>query len=354
MPRALFSHLPSTVVLLSLLGVLLAVGIMLIAGVIFFMARVLLSPPRMDDPKAAWLLQRLTPGDLKMRFAKKTFEVRDERTGEKLKIAAWWIPHADARGRCVVLIHGYADAKVGAIAWAPTFHAIGLNILAIDLRAHGESEGPHTTGGFFERHDVSQVIDQLRAERPDETRRLVLFGVSLGAAVAAATVVLRHDSLGTSDIDAVILECPFADYRDAIRAHCRVLGMPGDRMVRTGVWLAQKRSGADFGAVRPVDLIPRIQCPLMVIRSDADLFITPTDAERVEKAALARRPEIGPTIYWQAENAHHVAALYEDPELYRERIADFLGMLPIAAGVSGDAGAPAPGASSPPIPAQAP
>src|SRR5205823_2216703 len=101
------------------------------------------------------------------------------------------IPHPKAAGRCAVLLHGYGDAKVGAIAWAPTLHALGFNILALDLRAHGESDGRYCTARYFERHDVSQVIDELKRQRPADVRRVVMFGISMGAAVAAAVAVLR-------------------------------------------------------------------------------------------------------------------------------------------------------------------
>ena len=42
--------------------------------------------------------------------------------------------------RCVVLLHGYADAKVGAIAWAPMWHELGYHALAIDLRARAADQ----------------------------------------------------------------------------------------------------------------------------------------------------------------------------------------------------------------------
>src|SRR5690606_36813730 len=106
-------------------------------------------------------------------------------------------------GRCVVALHGYSDAKVGVIAWAPTFHALGYGVLALDLRAHGESDGVSSTAGYFERHDVTEVINQFRAARPGETRSIVLFVMSLGAAVACAVAVDRDDLVG------VVLESPF-------------------------------------------------------------------------------------------------------------------------------------------------
>ena len=163
------------------------------------------------------------------------------------------------------------------------FHSLGFNILAIDLRAHGESGGTYCTGAFFEREDITQVIDQLKAARPGETSQLVLFGVSLGAAVAAA-VAARRD-----DIAAVILESPYSDYRRAVDAHSIVLGQPRGLVQRLGVRLAEFMSGARFDDVRPVDLISRVTCPLMIIQAGTDPFVPPADASTIQRAAESRR-----------------------------------------------------------------
>ncbi len=302
---------------LTLLWVLLVVGLVLAGLTVRAMAIILLRPPRMTDGRAAWRLKRLSPGDLRLTYSDVTYEVRDELTGDRLKLTAWWIPSSRAADRCAILLHGYSDAKVGAIAWAPTLHDLGFNILALDLRAHGGSEGIHSTAGFFERHDVSQVIDQLRREKPGETRQIVLFGVSLGAAVAAATAVLRDD------IAAVVMECPFSDYASAAASHANVVGAPGGSLQTFAYQHARKMARADFSAVRPVDLIPQIPCPLLVIRSEVDVFISNNDAALVEAATRSRGQTNGPTVYWNAENAHHVAALYEDPVEYQKRLGAF-------------------------------
>ena len=96
------------------------------------------------------------------------------------------------------------------------FRSLGFNVLAVDLRAHGDSQGAYSTGGYFEREDLAQVIDQFRALRPEESRQLVVLGASLGAAVVAAAAGERE---GRDDLAAVILECPFADYPGAIMSH---------------------------------------------------------------------------------------------------------------------------------------
>ncbi len=294
--------------------VLLLVGISLAAGVTWIMALVLLRPPRMTDGRAAWRLRRLSPGDLQLRFSDLTFTIQDERN-QPLRLAAWWMPHPNAKGRCAILLHGYGDAKVGAIAWAPTLHELGFNVLALDLRAHGASEGRHCTAGFFERHDVSQVIDQLKRDFPAGSKTILLFGISLGAAVAAAAAVLRDD------IAAVVMECPYPDYELATASHANVLGAPGPWLASRAFKWAQRISGADFDAVRPVELIPKIPCPLMVIRSEADVFVDDAHAAMIEEAT---KQHAGETVYWNAENAHHVAAICEDPVEYKERLEAFL------------------------------
>src|SRR5438477_12879344 len=162
----------SPFVTLSLM--LAAALLVLTVALIFMMIRMLLAPARMTDAKAAYLLKRLSPGDLGLHFQRLEFTVRDQATQKDLKLAAWWIPHPAAMGKCAVLIHGYGDAKVGAIAWAPLFHSLGYHILAIDLRAHGESGGAQTTAGYFERHDLNQVLDQFRAARPTDTQTIIL------------------------------------------------------------------------------------------------------------------------------------------------------------------------------------
>lgn len=291
--------------------VLTALGFLLAGAAVVVMAVALLRPPRMTDGKAVWVLKRLSPGDLGLRFEEVSFEVRDER-GRPMRVAGWWVPHPAAAGRCAVLIHGYADAKVGAIGWAPTWHALGFNLLAIDLRAHGESGGTYTTGGYFERHDVDAVLNQLRAQRPSDTRQLVLFGASLGAAVALATAA------GRDDLAAVVLDSPFADYRHAALAHMDLLGAPGRPLGRLAVRLAQWIAGADFGAVRPVDLIRRVSCPLLVIIPEQDVFLAPSDARAISEA-------LGPAgRIWRVPGATHLTPLLAGPDEYRSRLESFL------------------------------
>jgi len=310
---------------LVILGLVMA-GIGAAAGgaMIAIMARMLVRPKRMSDARALVLLHRLSPGDLGLEFENVSYQVIDEQSGGKLKIAGWWIPNAagsasagEARGRCAVILHGYSDAKVGGIAWAPLLLSFGFNVLAIDLRAHGESGGANTSAGFWERHDVNQVLDQTKIARPGETQQILLFGVSLGAAVAAATAVMRDD------LWAVILESPFATFRRASAKHGDNLGTPGPFFQECAFRLAEWMADADFDAVNPVDTIPKIGCPVMVIQSGDDPFLADADRAAVRRAVESRDSKLGPSVCWELPGVHHIVGMRQDPEEYRRRIEEF-------------------------------
>ena len=302
--------------LLSLTAVLLACGAALSAVVAALVAYTILHPPRMTDGKAAYRLRRLSPGDLGLRFEPEAYTVRDGRTGRSLHLAAWWIPAREPSSATAVLLHGYADAKVGAIAWAPPLHEVGLNVLAVDLRAHGESDGTLCTGGAAEAMDLTQVIDQLLARRPERTGQLVLFGASLGAAVAAAVAAARED------VSAVVLESPFASYRRAVRAHARLVGLPGGLILSAAVKMAELACGVRFDAARPVDRIRQIRCPTLVILGDDDLLLDSADVALLRDAVAAQ--SVAGSGVWDVPGAGHLLALHVDPAGYRQRLAAVL------------------------------
>jgi pimeloyl-ACP methyl ester carboxylesterase len=298
---------------MMLLIVMLAVLLLVIAAATLLLALTILSPPRMTDGKAMYVLHRLSPLDLNLQFEPMKFAVRDPHKGKPLDIAAWWIPHKNSSDKTVILIHGYADAKVGSIAWAPTWQNLGYHILAIDLRAHGESAGRFTTAGFFERHDLDQIINQLRAAHPQQTHRIVLFGISMGAAVALATAQLRDD------ISALVLECPYTNFRIATRQHITMLKLPMPALLAPAMSVANLLRGADLDSIQNAELIASAKCPIFVIQSSDDPFVPAADAQEIQAAVSERRDG---SECWLVDSSH-LLALSADPDEYRRRLGMF-------------------------------
>ncbi len=286
--------------------------LLLIAGAAVLLAWGLTHPPRMGDGKAMAVLHRLSPGDLGLQFADVSFDVIDEsRPPAKIKIAGWWIPGSAESNRCVILLHGYADAKIGAIAFAPLLHSLGWNVLAIDFRAHGESGGTMTTGGHFEKHDVSQVIDQLRLQQPAGTKSLVLFGASMGSAIATQVAAKRDDLAG------VILESFVGSFIFAAHAQSHLMGLPTGLTGKLSAHIAAWMTGADFHNDTALHVIADVRCPVLLIMGSEDPFAD-------QQAALNIAEKMPNVQIWQPEGVAHLRAMSAGYEDYSERIAAFL------------------------------
>ncbi len=296
----------------SLFLVLIGVALFLAVAAAALLAWGLTHPPRMGDGKALAVLGRLSPADLGMEFLDVTFDVIDEsRPQGKLKIAGWWIPAKQPSDRCVILLHGYADAKIGAVGWAPVFHALGWNILAIDHRGHGESGGDFITAGHFERHDLSQVIDLLRLQHPEATKSLVLFGVSMGSAIATHVAAMRDDLAG------VILESFVGDFLYASHTQTHLVGLPGGAIAKLSARFAEWMTGADFLNDTALRALANIHCPVLLILGTADPFVDQTEVQRIARES--------PNIQlWQPHGVDHVLAMEAAYEEYLNRIGRFL------------------------------
>ena len=127
-----------------------------------------------------------------------------ERTfrGADVALTGWHCasPSQPHRG-VVVYLHGIADNRSSAAGVATRFTSRGFDFVAYDSRAHGVSEGEHCTYGYYEKHDLRHVLDELGAGR------VVLIGHSLGAAVALQTAAIEPR------VSATVAAASFSDLR---------------------------------------------------------------------------------------------------------------------------------------------
>ncbi len=135
------------------------------------------------------------------------------------RVAAWWIPAPGgdrARGRTVILCHDFFGDKSTALPLARELTPGGYNLLAIDLRAHGQSGGQLAGFGRAERHDVLGAVRWLLANRPAESREI--FGLGSGLGAAALLAAAADDAAAESQrLDALALYRAYDDPRSIVR-----------------------------------------------------------------------------------------------------------------------------------------
>lgn len=140
-----------------------------------------------------------TPGNIGLQF-----EDLSLRTQDGVSISAWYVPAQRERG-VLLFCHGNAGNISHRLDSIRIFHELNLSVLIFDYRGYGRSEGFPTEQGTY--LDADAAWDYLVGVKHVRPEKIILFGRSLGSAVAAETA-LRHTA------GAVILESGFTSVPD--------------------------------------------------------------------------------------------------------------------------------------------
>jgi uncharacterized protein len=110
------------------------------------------------------------------------------KTSDGVSLHGWYIPAAQPRGT-VLFMHGNAGNISHRLDSIEIFHRLGYNTLIFDYRGYGTSGGKPTEGGTY--RDAEAAWRYLTEQQHIPECRIVLFGESLGGAVAA-WLAARH------------------------------------------------------------------------------------------------------------------------------------------------------------------
>lgn len=181
----------------------------------------------------------------------------------------------EAKGTVIVL-PGMLQSRYTMTFWGIGLAERGYRVVLVDLRGHGESSGRYLTYGLVESRDTLQVIEALDewgiAKPP-----IALLGVSYGASTALMTAA-RSDAIG-----AVVAFAPFTDAASSIEHLMRTLFPFLSRAVSAGTMAkaidrASTLSGADIRQARAIDVVDRIQVPVLFVHGREDNWIPPRNS----------------------------------------------------------------------------
>ena len=145
---------------------------------------------------------------------------------------------------------------------------MGHNLLLVDQRAHGKSQGRTITFGILERRDVLTWVDYA-VDRFDPDTKITLYGVSMGA----ATVLMASGLALPENVRGIIADCPYASPMDIILHVSKNMPIP-TFLVRPFVMLGAKMFGGfridEMDAVRAVQ---QSRVPILIIHGESDGFV---------------------------------------------------------------------------------
>jgi dipeptidyl aminopeptidase/acylaminoacyl peptidase len=219
-------------------------------------------------------------------------------TADGVNLSAWYVPATGdgpaAAHPAILLAHGLQDRKETMLHLVPWLHKAGYHVMLFDFRGHGASDKRPTTVGRDEALDIEAALDWLETEGVGGS--VGGLGMSLGAAA------LVNAAAQDPRLDALVLDSLFADWSDTDFA--RDYRLPPD-------WLVP-------GVPSPVDLLPEIHAPILIIHGTADILTSVEHAQRLYAAANE------PKYLWINDSGHAWSS-WTYPVIYKQKILDFFG-----------------------------
>lgn len=187
--------------------------------------------------------------------------------GDGIDLRGWRFPAVGARRGLVVYLHGSSDDRRGGVGIARQFTPHGFDVLAYDLRAHGQSGGDACTYGVLERRDLSRILDgELRGP-------VALIGFSLGASVALQTAA------EDPRISLVVAVAPFSDLRTIVHERSPFFVTRGQ--AEEALRLAGLEGGFSVDEASPLACASRIRCPVLLVHGAEDTATPPDHSQRI-------------------------------------------------------------------------
>ncbi|MCL5006408.1 MAG: alpha/beta hydrolase [Acidobacteria bacterium] len=209
-----------------------------------------------------------------------------------VKLNGLYFPHPQSR-KAILWFHGNAEDLGSARSRVKFYSALGANLLALDYRGYGRSEGSPFEEGLYRDADAAyEYLIEQRHMRPED---IIVVGQSLGGVVAI-------DLASRRPCGGLVVECSLTTAGEMAR---RILRIP----------LLAYNPKTRFDSLSK---IRQVRAPVLVAHGTKDEVIPFSMGRRLFENANQ------PKDFYAVEGAGHNDFLEVGGEAYRERLKEFV------------------------------
>lgn len=215
--------------------------------------------------------------------------------------------------KCAFILSGRTESLKYGYYFAKPYQENGFNVFVFDPRAHGDSDGCYNTAGFEEYKDDIAWVKHIT--KTFGVKTIVFHGICIGAAGGLYAII---DKNCPEEVKGIVTEGMFANFGESMKNHLRERNKPVFIMYDLINLNMKKHTGHDMN-YGPIDLIDRLDKPLLMLHSKKDTYSTPDFANKLfEKAGCDKKQ-----LVWFEKGRHSMLRI-TDTEKYDKAIADFI------------------------------
>ena len=241
---------------------------------------------------------------------KKPFEAVYIKSFDKLKLHARVYENKNSN-TVAILCHGYRGTAYRDFSGgAKEVIEMGYNVILIDERAHGQSEGHSITFGVREVQDVLSWVSYAK-ERFGQDIKLVLIGISMGG----ATVLMAADKVGKAKI---IADAPYSSPRIMLSETIRSIKLSVKIFYPLLNLAAIIFAHTNMNKLSAYDSIKNTKNDVLIIHGDADSVVPHHISYELYQAYPDK------IQYELFPNTDHGFSYITDYQRYKKVLTDFL------------------------------
>ncbi len=216
-----------------------------------------------------------------------------------------------------IMLHGYRGSSerdmCGGIQRA---FEVGHNVLLVDLRASGRSDGHTITFGIKERYDVLSWIDYA-IEKFGPDCRIMLTGISMGG----ATVMMASELELPKNVIGILEDCGYSSPKEIIIKVIKDMKLPSAIVYPFIKLGARIFGGFDLEAASPIEAVKKSPVPIIFVHGEDDAFVPCEMSEACYEACTAPKmlhtvPGAGHGLAYIIENDDYIKVLAKFEEEY--------------------------------------
>ena len=248
-------------------------------------------------------------------------------TSDNMVLHGVFIKGQKSAGKTIVFCHEAGAGRGSWFKYASYLPEAGYNVFTFDFRGHGNSA---TSNGYkpnqwistYELRDLTAAIRYLKNRNDVDSDNIGLFGISRGGGVAVCVAANMQDN-----ISAIVCDSAFSTYETmidyiirwtSIFLNCKKLPSFVNHMLARSA-LITSRIIVRHDLPRMEKYLRKFESvPIFFIHGERDNYIPVDQSRRLHK--IAKKPK----ELWNVHKARHNEGVLVQPQLYKEKVLNFL------------------------------
>lgn len=214
--------------------------------------------------------------------------------------------------KCVIVVAGRSEACHYSYYFAIPYAKLGYNVLVIDNRCHGLSEGKYNSLGFKEYKDILNWVKYLHDI--EEMKEIIGHGICIGS--ATILYALTNDECPTY-FKGMVADGMYVNFPVSFNNHAVEAGH-SPHFVSEFFMMYFKHYTKENPYIGPIDYIEKLEKPILFLYSKEDNYSTPDKGQLLFDLCKSKKE-----LVWFDKGSHSHIRINNEI-LYDQAITNFI------------------------------